>query len=147
MSVECVCVCVMVSVLFQKRDYMMQGTIYVTRVSHKRNFSCKSLSQHFFYEEQIKATKYVHAHLSLCVCGDQRSLSSLLFNHSPVLVFDTQSLIEPGNREFNQTDWCLCSILFHFQFEYNNSQDLFFSTTFKNVFDFNTEVSYYLYCF
>lgn len=40
----CVYVCVMVSVLFQKRGYMMQGTIYVTRVSDKRDFSCKSLS-------------------------------------------------------------------------------------------------------
>ena len=88
-------------------------------------------------------------HTSLCVSAEMKDQCRLFFSSLsfPVLVFDTESLIEPGNREFNQTGWCLCNILFHFQFEYNNSQDSFFSTTFKNVFDFNTEVSFYLYYF
>jgi len=51
---------------------------------------------------------------------------SVFFNHSPALIFDTESLTEPGIHGFNKAAWTV------------NSRDMFIHATFYFVFSLYT---------
>lgn len=70
---------------------------------------------------------------------------AVFFHPSPVLVFDTESHIEPGTHGFNQAGWLSLDYFISFSVWIQQFSGFFIFYHLKEICGFNTEVSFYLY--